>query len=62
MAAAATGLVQFVDTSGSARRRTAVPAGLNNETLILNVGSLTQAIRVCLVCECSNYLVLAHSP
>jgi uncharacterized membrane protein len=40
VAAAATGLAQFLDTSGGARRQAAVHAVLNNLAFFLNVGSL----------------------
>jgi uncharacterized membrane protein len=40
VAAAATGVVQFLDTKGAVRRETAVHAGLNNLALALYVWSL----------------------
>lgn len=45
LAAAATGLAQFLDTSGGARRQTAVHAALNNLAFIFNVGSLAARAR-----------------
>jgi uncharacterized membrane protein len=45
VAAAATGLAQFLDTSDNARRQAAVHAALNNLAVILNVGSLTARAR-----------------
>jgi uncharacterized membrane protein len=45
VAAAATGLAQFLDTSDGARRQTAVHAVLNNLAFIFNVGSVVARAR-----------------